>query len=70
MLDSASTEPSLAVGFVTLGVRRFKDPSNIEYLGRSFIVSSHVLVGATLFLFATLLVAKAWRNLDVVPEKA
>ena len=60
----------LALGFVTLGVRRFKDPSNIEYLGRSFIVSSHVLDGATLFLFATLLVAKAWRNLDVVPEKA
>ncbi len=60
----------LALGFVTLGVRRFKDPSNIEYLGRSFIVSSHVLVGATLFLFATLLVAKAWRNLDPAPEKA
>jgi cytochrome c oxidase assembly protein subunit 15 len=56
----------LALGFVTLGVRRFKDPSNIEYLGRSLLVSSHVLVGATLFLFATLLVAKAWRNL--VPE--
>lgn len=56
----------LALGFVTLGVRRFKDPSNIEYLGRSLVVSSHVLVGATLFLFATLLVAKSWRNL--VPE--
>ena len=56
----------LTLGFVTLAVRRFKDPSNIEYVGRSLIVSSHVLVGATLFLTATLLVARAWRNLEPV----
>lgn len=54
----------LTLGFVTLGVRRFKDPSNIEYLGRSLVVSSHVIVGASLFLVATLLVARAWRNLE------
>ena len=56
----------LVLGFVTLAIRRFKDPSNIEYLGRSAIVSSHVLIGATLFLTATLLVARAWRNLEPV----
>ncbi len=56
----------LTLGFVTLAVRRFKDPSNIQYIGRSLIVSSHVLVGATLFLTATLLVARAWRNLEPV----
>lgn len=56
----------LTLGFVTLAVRRFKDPSNIEYIGMSLIVSSHVVVGACLFLVATLLVAKSRRNL--VPD--
>lgn len=53
----------IALGFLTLALRRFKDPSNIEYLGRSAIVSSHVVTGAVLFLLATLLLARAWRNL-------
>jgi len=56
----------ITLGFVTLAVRRYKDPSNIEYIGRSLIASSHVIVGATLFLMATLLVARAWRNLQPV----
>jgi cytochrome c oxidase assembly protein subunit 15 len=56
----------LTLGFVTLAIRQFKDPSNIEYIGRSLIVSSHVLVGAALFLTATLLVARAWRNVEAV----
>jgi cytochrome c oxidase assembly protein subunit 15 len=53
----------LTLGFVTLAVRRVKDPSNIEYIGRSIVVSGHVVVGAVLFLLATLLVARVWRNL-------
>ena len=60
----------LTLGFVTLGVRRPKDPSNIEYLGRSLIVSSHVIVGASLFLLATLMFAKTRRSLvanDMTP---
>lgn len=56
----------LLLGFVTLGVRNPKDPSNIEYLGRSFIVSMHVVTGASLFLFATLLLARSLRNLRAV----
>jgi cytochrome c oxidase assembly protein subunit 15 len=58
----------LALGFATLALRRFKDPSNIEYVGRSVVVSSHVVVGATLFLLATLLLARCWRNLVPEPE--
>src|SRR5690606_25298677 len=60
----------LTLGFATLAVRRFKDPSNIEYIGRSLVASSHVIVGASLFLLATLLVARTYRNLIPTPELA
>ncbi len=58
----------LLLGFVTLAVRRPKDASNIEYLGRATVQSAHLVLGASLFLFATLLVAKSYRNL--VPQPA
>ena len=58
----------LTLGFVTLAVRSPKDPSNIEHLGRSFLVSGHVVVGASLFLMATVLCARTFRN--VQPEVA
>lgn len=51
----------LVLGFVTLGARQVKDPSNIEYIGRSIIVSSHVVFGAFLFMLATLLMIRVWR---------
>ena len=56
----------LLLGFVTLGVRRVKDPSNVEYLGRSLVATSHVVVGALLFLSASLLAYRVFRN--VVPD--
>jgi hypothetical protein len=52
---------------VTLMVRRPKDPSNIEHLGRAVVVTAHVLIGASLFLFASLLLFKTWRNLAPAP---
>lgn len=52
------------LGFMTLAVRRVKDPSNIEYLGRSLVASLHVVVGALLFLSAALLTYRAMRNLQ------
>jgi hypothetical protein len=51
------------LGFMTLAVRRVKDPSNIEYLGRSAVASLHVVLGALLFLTAALLTYRAMRNL-------
>jgi cytochrome c oxidase assembly protein subunit 15 len=51
----------LILGFVTLGARQVKDASNIEYIGRSIIVSSHVVCGAFLFMLATLLLVRVWR---------
>ncbi|MEM7203753.1 MAG: COX15/CtaA family protein [Planctomycetota bacterium] len=57
----------LMLGFVTLGVRRVKDPSNIEYLGSSVLVTSHVVVGAVLFLTSSLLLYRALRNLEPIP---
>ena len=54
----------LILGFATLGVRRVKDPSNIEYLGRSLLVTSHVVVGALLFLTAALLLYRSARSLE------
>jgi len=51
----------LTLGFITLGVRRVKDPSNVEYIGRSILVSGHVVVGAILFMLATLLLVRVWR---------
>jgi cytochrome c oxidase assembly protein subunit 15 len=54
----------ILLGFTTLAVRRVKDPSNIEYLGRSLVASVHVVVGALLFLSAALLTYRAMRNLQ------
>lgn len=56
----------LLLGFVTLMVRRVKDPSNIEYLGRSFVVTLHVVAGAALFLSAALLLYRVLRNLEPI----
>jgi cytochrome c oxidase assembly protein subunit 15 len=54
----------IVLGFVTLMVRRVKDPSNIEYLGRSLIATSHVFFGALLLLSAALLWYRTLRNLE------
>ncbi len=63
----ATLVAQLALGFVALGVRRVKDPSNVEYLGRSLLVTAHVVVGALLFLSAALLLYRAARNLEPAP---
>lgn len=52
----------LTLGFITLVVRHVKDPSNIQYLGRSLLVSAHVVVGALLFSSAALLLYRCARN--------
>lgn len=59
----------LLLGFVTLIVRRPKDPSNIEFIGRSLVATAHVAIGATLFVMTTLLLARTWRTL-YVPDVA
>jgi cytochrome c oxidase assembly protein subunit 15 len=51
------------VGFVTLVVRAPKAAANTESLGRAAIQSAHVILGASLFLLATILVARSYRNL-------
>lgn len=53
----------LVLGFVTLAVRRFKDPSNIEDVWASFLPSLHVVTGALLYLCAALLAVRAFRTL-------
>lgn len=53
----------LVLGFATWLVRQPKDPSNIEFFGKTLIVSSHVLIGSGLFLLATLLLARSLRTL-------
>lgn len=58
----------LVLGFVTLMVRRVKDPSNVEHLERAAVVSTHVVVGAVLFLSAALLAYRAQRNLVPAPD--
>lgn len=55
----------LTLGFITLGVRRVKDASNVEYIGRSILVSGHVVVGAMMFMLATLLLLRVWRATEV-----
>jgi heme A synthase len=57
----------LVLGFFTLAVRSPKDPSNIEYLGRSAIVSGHVVIGAALFLATTVLCVRTFRNVQPGP---
>ena len=56
------------LGFITLLVRRPKAAADTESLGRAAIQSAHVVVGATLFLLATILVARSYRNLVPRPE--
>lgn len=56
----------LVLGFVTLAVRNPKQVANAESaesLSRAAVQSVHVLLGATLLLVASLLVARAYRNL-------
>jgi len=56
----------LVLGFVTLAVRNPKHLANAESaksLARAAVQSAHVLLGATLLLVATLLVARTYRNL-------
>ena len=58
----------LTLGFFSLAFRSPKDPSNIEHLGRAAVISAHVVTGAALFLMATVLCARTFRN--VKPEGA
>jgi len=58
----------LILGFITLAVRSPKDPTNVEYVGRSLLVTSHVVVGALLFLSSSLLVYRSFRNLTAAPS--
>ena len=53
----------ILLGFFTLAVRRVKDPSNIEHIGSSLVATSHVVIGAALFLSSALLFYRALRNL-------
>jgi len=54
----------LILGYLTFVIRRLKDPSNIEYLGRSFVVTAHVAVGALMFLSSALLLYRVLRNVE------
>lgn len=56
----------LVLGFATLLVRHPKDPSNIDRIAHNTIASAHVVVGASVFVIATLLLARVWRTLEVV----
>jgi heme A synthase len=54
----------LVLGFVALIVRLpTRDPSNIQYLGRSALLTAHVVVGALLSLSSALLAFRVRRNL-------
>ncbi len=53
----------IVLGFVALMVRRPKDSAGTESLGRALIQSAHVILGASLLLLATVLVARSYRNL-------
>lgn len=53
----------ILLGFVTLMVRRPKQSADTESLGRAAIQSAHGLLGALLFVVATLLVVRSYRNL-------
>ncbi|GDY01338.1 hypothetical protein LBMAG49_06670 [Planctomycetota bacterium] len=57
----------IALGFVALLVRTGKDPSNIEHLWRSSLISAHVLVGALLTVITSLLAAHVCRCTRVAP---
>ena len=56
------------LGFITLLVRRPKALADTESMGRAAIQSAHVVLGATLFMMATILVARSYRNLVPRPE--
>ncbi|HLU38189.1 MAG TPA: COX15/CtaA family protein [Planctomycetota bacterium] len=59
----------LVLGFATLAVRGGgKATASVEQVGRALIVTGHVVVGAAMFLLATLLCARLFRN--VVPAPA
>jgi cytochrome c oxidase assembly protein subunit 15 len=58
----------LVLGFVALAVRTGKDPSNITSLGRSALISSHVLVGSVLVLLCAVLMLRGFRNLAVTGD--
>lgn len=53
----------VVLGFITLIVRRPKETADTESLGRAFVQSAHVVLGASLFVVATVLVARSYRNL-------
>lgn len=50
-------------GFITLIVRRPKALADTESLGRAAIQSAHVVLGASLLVLTTVLVARSYRNL-------
>ncbi len=60
----------LLLGFVALTVRTGKDPANIDSLGRSALLTSHVIVGTILLLVSTLLMLRVFRNLDADDPQA
>jgi cytochrome c oxidase assembly protein subunit 15 len=51
------------LGFITLMVRRPKEVADTESLGRALVQSAHVVLGASLFVVVTVLVARSYRNL-------
>lgn len=58
----------LALGVATLAMRGGgKATASIDQSARALVVSGHVVVGAVMFLLATLLCARVWRN--VVPAQ-
>lgn len=54
----------LVLGFAALAVRTGKDPANIAFLGRSALITSHVIVGAVLLLLSIALMLRMFRNLE------
>ena len=58
----------LALGVITLVVRGGgKATASLDQLARTLTITGHVVVGAVMFLLATLLCARVWRNADPTP---
>ncbi len=58
----------LALGVITLVVRGGgKSTASLDQLARALTITSHVVVGAVMFLLATLLCARVWRNAEPTP---
>jgi heme A synthase len=58
----------LALGLLTVIVRGGgKATASLDQLARALVITGHVVVGAVMFLLATLLCARTWRNLTPAP---